>query len=79
MSIYRGAEYEVKIVRNDNGKYSAECAYTIDGLGAISEHHSQDVCDIDGALRYFDTEEEARRNAEGSVQSIIDKLVDERD
>ena len=79
MSIYRGAEYEVKIVQNDSGKFSAECAYTIYGLGAISDHHSQDVCDIHGALEYFDSEEEARINAEASVQSIIDKLIDGRD
>jgi len=34
---------------------------------------------VDGALQYFDTEEEARKSAEGFIQSIIDKLIDERD
>ena len=79
MSIYRGVKYEINIVRNNSGKFSAECAYTIDGLEAISDHHSHDICSADGKMQYFDTEEEARLIAEGFVQSIIDRLIDERD
>ena len=71
MSNHRGAKYEVSIVRNTSGKFSAECAYTIDGLEAIPDHHSHDICNVDGALQYFDTEEEARRSAEGFVQRVM--------